>query len=236
MADLAQQIKEIYILVDGKTEKLFDNIKFTQLSKFHEKYGTMFYITEAKSLEDYHSNINIAVPRFSLSIDEKPCILPNWVIQFEKMFHKKMKEMRYKYAAVLFLNNNVMQIEFLSNSLEDLTCKIEDILIDMSNDLSNEEGSIDKSEERFREIALSLADLYSKKNPVYGNSFGRSLKKYGKISGLTRISDKFNRLEKIITSKEIDTNDESLEDTLLDLASYCIMMKMALEESNETKS
>lgn len=232
---MVQQIKEVYILADGKTEKLFDNIKFTQFGKFHEKYGTMFYVTGTKSLEDYRRRISIADPQFGLPIYEKPCTPPNWVIQLEKMFHEKMKETGCKYAAVLLLDDNEMPIEFLSNSLEDLTHKIEDTLVDMDKDLSDK-GTVDKSEERFKEIALSLADLYSKKNPVYGNSFERSLKKYGKISGLTRISDKFNRLEKIITNPDIETNDESLEDTLLDLASYCIMMKMALENANEINS
>lgn len=94
-----------------------------------------------------------------------------------------------------------------------------------------------KNVKEFRNIALSLADLYEKKNRNYGDSFGKSLEKYGKISALTRISDKFNRLENGILSKDFDPDDESLEDTLLDMASYCIMTSMAFREmTNESHS
>jgi len=85
----------------------------------------------------------------------------------------------------------------------------------------------------FRKIANGLANLYKQKNIAYGDSFGISIKKYGLISALTRISDKFNRLEQLILSKtkgnKIDIGDEKLKDTILDMASYCIMTAMELD-------
>lgn len=223
MADLARQIKEVYILADGSTDDLFQDVKFTQFSEFHKKNGTLFFVTGTDTLKDYHRNRKYAnhnEPRMYVY-----GIPPKWVLALEDLFFERMRYSDKKYAAaVIDTEGNV--IEFLSNSLDDLVNKIVDVLKD------HDKEERDLSEERFEEIALSLSDLYSKKNPVYGNSFERSLKKYGKISGLTRISDKFNRLEKIITNPDIETNDESLEDTLLDLASYCIMMKMALENAD----
>ena len=68
---------------------------------------------------------------------------------------------------------------------------------------------------------------HAKKNLAYGDSFGTSIKKYGYIAGLTRISDKFNRLETLITSA-VDCGDEKLTDTLLDMAAYCIMLTMEI--------
>lgn len=219
MADLARQIKEVYILADGSTDNLFKNVKFTQFSEFHKKNGVMFFVTGTDTLMDYHKNNKYANHNSPMKyIYGQP---PKWVLKLEDLFFERMKYSDKRYAAVI-LDTEDNTIEFLSNSLDDLVNKIVDILEDHDKDK-------DPSEARFKEIALSLSDLYSKKNPVYGNSFERSLKKYGKISGLTRISDKFNRLEKIITNPDIETNDESLEDTLLDLASYCIMLKMALE-------
>lgn len=226
MADLDRQIKEVYILADGSTDSLFKNIKFTQFSEFHKKNGTMFFVTGTDTLMDYHKNNKYADHKSSVRyFYSQP---PKWVLALEDLFFERMRDSDKRYAAVI-LDTEDNKIEFLSNSLDDLVNKIVDVLKDHDEDK-------DPSEARFEEIALSLSDLYSKKNPVYGNSFERSLKKYGKISGLTRISDKFNRLEKIITNPDIETNDESLEDTLLDLASYCIMMKMALENANETNS
>ena len=223
---MARQIKEVYILADGSTDNLFKNVKFTQFSEFHKKNGIMFFVTGTDTIMDYHKNNKYSNHNSPVRyIYGQP---PKWVLTLEGLFFERMKYSDKRYAAVI-LDTEDNAIEFLSNSLDDLVNKIVDILEDHDKDK-------DPSEARFKEIALSLSDLYSKKNLVYGNSFERSLKKYGKISGLTRISDKFNRLEKIITNPDIETNDESLEDTLLDLASYCIMMKMALENANEANS
>ena len=86
--------------------------------------------------------------------------------------------------------------------------------------------------------ALSLAyqfidklhATYSVKNENYGNSFFSSLDAYGLISSLTRISDKFHRLEHLVlNNKDGGETDESLQDTLLDMACYCIMSAVYLE-------
>jgi NTP pyrophosphatase (non-canonical NTP hydrolase) len=87
--------------------------------------------------------------------------------------------------------------------------------------------------EHFKKIATELGELYEKKNKCYGNSFADTYKKLGLISAVTRISDKFNRLCNLATNPDIDNLGESLEDTLRDMASYCIMTVMELE--NEDK-
>ena len=90
---------------------------------------------------------------------------------------------------------------------------------------------------RFRRIAQDLANLYSLKNEDYGDSFGRSVEKYGLISALTRISDKFNRLESLILAHgDAKVSDESLDDTLKDLAAYCIMTLVAREQQKEKET
>lgn len=68
-------------------------------------------------------------------------------------------------------------------------------------------------------------------SPKYGVAaiFGISVRKYGKISALTRISDKFNRLENLILNGECEIKDESIKDTLMDLANYAIMLYMEVE-------
>ena len=81
----------------------------------------------------------------------------------------------------------------------------------------------------FAKVANELADLYRRKNDDYGDSFGRSYAAYGPISALTRISDKFHRLEHLILEGSAQV-DESLEDTLRDLASYAIMTIIARQE------
>lgn len=85
--------------------------------------------------------------------------------------------------------------------------------------------------DRFREIAKELGDLYEKKNLAYGNSFSETYNKLGIISAVTRISDKYNRLCNLATNPDIDNLGESLEDTLRDMASYCIMTVMELKNA-----
>lgn len=89
--------------------------------------------------------------------------------------------------------------------------------------------------EQFKEIADSLCRLYEMKNRCYNNSFGDTYKKLGIISAVTRISDKYNRLCNLATNPDIDNLGESIEDTLRDMASYCIMtlIEMKNEKDNQ---
>lgn len=80
-------------------------------------------------------------------------------------------------------------------------------------------------------ICGELTSIYRKKNADYGDSFSRAVEKYGLVSALTRISDKFNRLESLILHKEQEVKDESVQDTLLDLANYCIMTVMEIRKN-----
>lgn len=82
---------------------------------------------------------------------------------------------------------------------------------------------------QFRQIAEDIAALYEKKDAVYGDSFGDTFQKLGVISAVTRISDKYNRLCNLATKTEVDNLGESIEDTLKDMAAYCIMTLMKLK-------
>ena len=75
--------------------------------------------------------------------------------------------------------------------------------------------------------------LYSK-NQAYGDSFTASVDKFGKTVIAVRLSDKFNRICNLIKRGELKENDESLEDTLLDMAGYSILgLKYLKEHKNE---
>lgn len=90
-----------------------------------------------------------------------------------------------------------------------------------------------------KELCGHLNTVYKQKNEKYGDSFGISVQKYGLISALTRISDKFNRLEQLILNHEDGTDtDESLLDTLLDLSNYALMTYIEIENKylNQTEN
>lgn len=84
--------------------------------------------------------------------------------------------------------------------------------------------------QQFMDITNNMAKTYAAKNHDYGNSFDQSLYKFGLIASIVRMNDKMNRLE-TLTRKNAEVKDESIEDTLLDLANYAIMTVMWLRNS-----
>ena len=89
---------------------------------------------------------------------------------------------------------------------------------------------------QFNELAQSMCELYEKKNADYGDSFNISLDKYGIIAALTRISDKFNRIENLILNQNKKVEDEKVEDTLIDLANYAMMTVLWIKKNNKIKN
>ena len=88
----------------------------------------------------------------------------------------------------------------------------------------------------FSEYTNHLADVLNQKNLAYGDSFTKSVDKYGLPVIGVRLSDKYNRIEHLITHNELKENDESLEDTLLDLAGYSILgLKWLKEHENDRR-
>ena len=76
---------------------------------------------------------------------------------------------------------------------------------------------------QFANEAKQCVELYSKKNHDYGNSFDKGMDNIGIAYGVGRIYDKMNRLV-TLTKKEAQVKDESIDDTLRDLACYSMMM------------
>lgn len=70
-----------------------------------------------------------------------------------------------------------------------------------------------------------MISIYRKKNADYGNSFDQSLDEDGLLVAKIRIGDKVRRFLSLTKegAKEAQVKDESIADTLLDLANYCVM-------------
>lgn len=79
------------------------------------------------------------------------------------------------------------------------------------------------------DICEQLTLMYINKNADYGDSFGDTFNKLGMISAVTRITDKTNRLQSLCVNGQ-KVKDESIKDTLMDLANYAIMTLIELEE------
>lgn len=83
-----------------------------------------------------------------------------------------------------------------------------------------------------KDLCEKLNKIYEQKNHDYGNSFGDTFDKLGIISAVTRITDKYNRLVSLCTLPEEErmVKDETIEDTLLDMANYCMMTVIELRK------
>lgn len=78
-------------------------------------------------------------------------------------------------------------------------------------------------EAEHRAICDTLHDIYVAKNSDYGNSFVEVRNEFPE-SVLIRLSDKLNRLKALMKDPEKrKVNDESIDDTLMDLANYAIL-------------
>lgn len=73
----------------------------------------------------------------------------------------------------------------------------------------------------------NMVDTFMTKNKLYGDSFCDQCDEFGFLSAEIRITDKYKRMRTIadgkVPSDLVDISHESLTDTLLDMANYCIM-------------
>ena len=86
----------------------------------------------------------------------------------------------------------------------------------------------------YNAIISDLAETYAAKNADYGDSVGDTYKKFGDVSFLTRITDKYNRILSLADKGECGAvRDESMDDTILDMANYCILWLVERRLKNE---
>lgn len=85
----------------------------------------------------------------------------------------------------------------------------------------------------FKDYTNHLAETLQEKNNAYGDSFTKSLDEDGLLVLKIRLGDKFNRISSLIKRDELKENDESLEDTLLDMAGYSILGLKYLKEHED---
>ena len=83
---------------------------------------------------------------------------------------------------------------------------------------------------RFRFITEEMVTLYSQKNADYGDAFTESLDEDGLLVSKIRLKDKLNRFSQLINNDAL-VNDESMRDTLIDMANYAVMTMMWIDDN-----
>lgn len=87
----------------------------------------------------------------------------------------------------------------------------------------------------YQYILNNLEETYKAKNNDYGNSVADTYDKFGSVSFLVRITDKYNRLMTLCdpNAPEQKVKDEKIDDTILDLANYCLLWLVEREYKNQ---
>ena len=75
----------------------------------------------------------------------------------------------------------------------------------------------------FESICCELIALHERKNKDYGGAFDDTMRMFGPTALAIRLHDKVNRVISLVKNNKAEVQDEAIEDTLRDLASYAIM-------------
>lgn len=86
---------------------------------------------------------------------------------------------------------------------------------------------------RLEELMDELLETFVAKNEDYGDSFADSFKEFGITSAVVRMNDKMNRIKSLSKKGDRQVKDESLRDSLMDLANYALMTVVELEDEGE---
>lgn len=81
----------------------------------------------------------------------------------------------------------------------------------------------------FESVLNEMRDLHAKKNKDYGDAFHKSFEEFGVTAGVVRLNDKMERVKSLVKNGKAEVKDESLMDTLKDMASYAVMLYVELQ-------
>lgn len=96
--------------------------------------------------------------------------------------------------------------------------ELSNVAIIIPNDMLNDDVKA------FGDECIEMIKLYAKKNNDYGNSFEKGIETIGYPYAIGRIYDKVNRLINLSIKGNVNKTEESVIDTIRDLACYAVML------------
>lgn len=86
--------------------------------------------------------------------------------------------------------------------------------------------------DKLKDLTNQLLKIYMDKNADYGDSFSKSYKEFGIIAPVVRMNDKMERVKQLSKSGDRKVKDESLKDSLIDLANYALMTVIEIDSES----
>ena len=110
----------------------------------------------------------------------------------------------------------------------------EEVEKQLSESLKEMTGS-DTRKATFESVLDEMKELHAKKDKDYGSAFHKSFEEFGVTAGVVRLNDKMERVKSLVKNGKAEVKDESLLDTLKDLASYAVMLYVELKNKDNGK-
>ena len=94
--------------------------------------------------------------------------------------------------------------------------------------------TIEEEIKAFKILTDKMYNTYKKKHKDYGQVNIDTWDKFGPVSMLTRMYDKLGRLDNLLVKQQKRlVLDESIDDTLLDLANYALMTLLEVQRRRQ---
>lgn len=156
------------------------------------------------------SNENALIEKKEKNIKETIAFLKE---NFKSGYEKFKNNEDIFFKIVMFHYNKFLKLcKSPTRMYEFMICHLMDII----------NGVIILSNENEKDFFNNLESTLIKKNKDYGSSFDKSVDKFGIIYLAIELDKKINRYVNLIETGNIPTY-ESVKDTLLDIAGYCIL-------------
>lgn len=100
-------------------------------------------------------------------------------------------------------------------------------------------ASTNEKLKKLKEIHSREEALYVERNEKYGDSFSKTYQKRGHVAAIVRMEDKLGRADYLLSHGLMESDGESVIDTLMDLSNYAnmtIMELMGTEAPASTKA
>jgi hypothetical protein len=98
----------------------------------------------------------------------------------------------------------------------------------LSEGLKEMAGS-DTHKATFESVLDEMKELHTKKNKDYGSAFHKSFEEFGVTAGVVRLNDKMERVKSLVKNGKAEVKEESMLDSLKDMASYAVMLYVELK-------
>ena len=111
------------------------------------------------------------------------------------------------------------QIKINSDKIKEVNTKetLQETLDEVKEPVENE------FMEEYKKIVTETMELCVKKNKDYGSSVQDTFEKFGDISYLVRITDKYNRICSLLQNGKAEVEDESCSDSIRDMGNYLFL-------------